>query len=209
MSKYTLEILFTPSQLKEIEEAQLKVIVAKPDNNAATPDVAWQAFDPCENNHIKWEEKYGIFASSTSLEHGAELVQTSKVDLVVEGKDYELLPQGYFQANPLPEGIAGSYYTTNGYRQKQSMVMGLFQAAEVNGIEEDANPTSASPILRGSTMQMTPYTNLKVWLQADLAGGCVVRHITSPQASVKFGGNTFVNRLGYDSESGHFLPFVL
>ena len=52
--------------------------MAKPVNSAiGTPNIAWLSISPLEGNQITWTENYAIYASTTQVQGGASIFQTS------------------------------------------------------------------------------------------------------------------------------------
>jgi hypothetical protein len=203
--QFELELLFTTEQLDTIFPTGSKVILAKPTAQQKSPEVAWQAFSPLESNKVTWEEQYGIYASTTAMEHGVTLTQKSRTAVpAVDGKNYEFKESGAFDP---PEGVEAkhSFFATNNYAHKPCLTIGLFQDAIVNGEEVPGNAISGAEVLRGSQAKMTPYTTVYVWLQSDVESNTVVSHMTSKPTKVTFGGDITEIELAYDSATGLFI----
>jgi len=205
---YTLNINLTKQQVDLFHTTGQNVIVAKPTQGGSS-NVAWQVIRPLEGNHVKWDEQYGIYASTAQIENGAELTQMSQTPYPsMEGKTYPFSSQGTFGV-PTGSGAKGTFYSSNSYENKQGyLTFGLFQAAVVNGETKEGNAISAAPVLQGQDVEMTPYTTLFVWLQSQVFSNTVVTNVTTPKTEVVFGGATPEMSLAYD-DAGHFVPEAL
>ncbi len=201
---YTLNINLTKKQVDLFHLTGQNVVIAKPTRGGAS-NVAWQVFRPLEGNHVKWEEQYGIYASTAKIENGAELTQLSQTGYPAMGsKTYPFLSSGTF-GPPTGSGEPGTFYSVNGYTEQSYLTFGLFQTASVNGQKVVGNAISAAPVLQGANVEMTPYTTLYVWLQSQVVSNTVVTRVSTPKTEVVFGGPTTEISLGYD-DAGHFVP---
>jgi hypothetical protein len=205
MSTFNLKTAFTDDQLEVIHRTGTNVIVAKPSGGTA-PNVAWQVFKPWEDNTLSWTEDYGIYASTASLEHGAELIQLSSIPSPAEsGLVYTLEPSGII-SGPASGGTADSFTLVNKFLYKSSVTVGLYQDAVLNGTEIIGNALSAAPVLLASTSVITPYTTVYIWLQSEVISNTVVTTVTSPMTRLKFGDGIDTISVKYDSLSGKFVP---
>lgn len=201
----TLNLLLSNEQLDTFFTTGSNVILAKPSAESKGPNVAWQSFSPLERNTVAWEEQYGIYASTSAVEHGVTLSQKSQTGSpAAEGKMYPFKESGSFGA-PGGEAEMGSFYATNSYQHQPYLTVGLFQDAIVNGHEVPGNAISAAKVLRGSTAKMTPYTTVYAWVQSDVLSNTVVTHVTAEPTKVVFGGDITDVSLAYDSKSGLFI----
>jgi hypothetical protein len=202
--KFTLKLNFTNDQLEVIAATNSKVIVAKPSNSG--PYVAWQAFDPLNANTLTWEEEYGVYASTASMTHGAELLKLSNTGTLpaTSNKVYVLESSGVI-SGPQDGGELNSFTLVNQYDKNDFMTVGLYQDAIVNGVLVAGNAISAAGTLLASTAVISPYTTLCVWLQSEVDSNTVVTKVASPISLLKFGGKTSEISAHYDRISGKFL----
>lgn len=202
MPKYTLSINLTKEQLNGFYFAGSNIIIAKP-TGEESPNVAWQAFRPMENNTVQWEEKFGIYASTAAIENGALLTKTSRTPFPAAEKSiYKLGANAYFEApTTMKNAEPNTYYAVNGY--ENNLLFGLFQDAIVNGKQVPGNAISAAPVPINNSAEMTPYTILYVWAQSLVVSNTVVTKVTSPMTQVKFGGKISDISLGY--ANGQFI----
>lgn len=201
--EFKLQILFSVEQVENIEKAGLRVILAK-QNPKGEVDVAWQAFSPMSFNKISWQENYGIYATTAGINHGAELKQLSWVPVGAASHKLYILQNSAKIAGPGIGGAANSFALENQYSHKSMMTVGLFQDANVNGVDIVGNACSAAAVLTASTAIMTPHTSVSVWLQSDVESNTVVTTVTSPVSSFKFSDDITSLSIVYDSESGMF-----
>ncbi len=210
MPKYSLTADISDKQLGFLTNSHQSVVVAKPtgeEGKEGNPIVAWQVFRPMENNSLQWEEEYGIYASSTTLTNGAVLDQFSKTGpgAAADGKLYKIEESGGF-STPGETREAGTYYAENLFSKAlESLTVGLFQTATVNGKRIDGNAISAAPVPRRNAAEMTPYTTLYIWTQASIVSNTVLTEVTSPRLEVVFGGPTTDVTVHYDSDQGGFV----
>lgn len=208
MLQFTLNASFSETDLNNIHNTNSSVIVAKP-ADGDEPNVAWLSFRPFPDNQIVWEEQYGIYASNTELQHGAELTQLASTGVpAADDKIYRLLPSGHFGP---PEGVGtkNAFTAINEYNNlpaPASLVFGLYQDASVNGVDIIGNAVSAAPVLFNSTSVMTPFTTVYIWIQSEVQSNTVVTTITSPLTAVTFGGDVSEITLKYNPLGGNFIP---
>lgn len=204
MITYRLDIAFTNDQLETIAATNTRVIVAKP-TSGDEPNVAWQTFNPFQDNSLMWTESYGIYASNTEITHGAQLQQLSNTPIgAATNMEYTLDNAGVIMG-PVDGGSANSFTLINQYNNKDFITAGLFQDANVNGVEIIGNATSAAPVLLASTAVMTPFTTVYIWLQSNINGNTVITEVTSPMTRLTFGGGVNEISVNYNTASGRFL----
>jgi hypothetical protein len=209
MPTYSVKTAFTQDDLTRFAAAGSNVVVAKP-NAGGAPNVAWVVYRPLLQNTMSWEEKYGIYASSTDLtQGGALLTQMSKTDYpAIEARIYPLNVAGFFGASS-PGGSPGSFYAQNNYNnldQKGYLTFGLYQDALVNGTKASGNAVSAAVVNYNFMAEMTPFTTIYLWMQSQVTSNSVLTTVTSPQTSVTFGGSVTDVSLQYDAKTGTFVP---
>jgi hypothetical protein len=201
--EFKLQISFSAEQLENIDKARLRVILAK-QNTGRGVDVAWQAIDPMPFNEIIWQENYGIYASTAGIKHGAVLIPDYWIPVGAASNKLYILTHAGRIAGPGIGGAANSFALENQYDKQPMMTIGLFQDANVNGVDIAGNACSAAPVLLGSIAVMTPDTTISVWLQSDVESNTVVTTVTSPVSNFKFGGDLTAISIEYDSVSGSF-----
>ncbi len=208
MPTFTLNLSFSDIDLQNIYNTGSNIIIAKPSDNGG-PNVAWLSFKPMPSNQVVWTESYGIYASNTALEHGATLTQLASTGVpAADNKIYNLLPPGFFSA---PEGVGtpNAYTAVNqldNLPSPASLVFGLYQDANVNGVDILGSAVSAAPVLFNSTAVMTPYTDVYIWVQSQVESNSVITNITSPMTEATFGGSVSDISLNYNPLGGNFIP---
>jgi hypothetical protein len=208
---FTLNTTFTQDALTMLNATGTNVVVAKPSIGNSAPNVAWIVFQPLPNNQLVWEEQYGIYASTQSIQNGATLTQLAATPFpAAEGLAYTLLPAGFFGPPQASGGSAGSFTALNQFNNLPPsgpgfMTFGLYQNATVNGSAANGNAVSAAGVLYQSTAVMTPFTNVYIWTQSQVKSNTVVTTVTSVQTEVTFGGETTEIDLSYDPTTGQFV----
>lgn len=210
MPTYTLDLSIDAQDLQTIENAGENIIIAKPVNSAAnTPNVAWLSINPLEGNQVVWTEEYAMYASTTSIQSGANIFQTSATSYpALDGICYDLNPSGVFTspvAGPQPVN-PGSYSTLNNYTSLQAMTLGLTQSATTTSGNFTLSPINAQSVPTNQQVIFTPYTTVWVWLQAQVSSGVIITSVYSQVAVVTFGGSVTTQSLTYDSTHGQFEP---
>ncbi|SHM41780.1 hypothetical protein SAMN05444266_10820 [Chitinophaga jiangningensis] len=205
MADYSLNVGFTNDQLQVLYATGTNVVVAKP-SGSGNPNVAWQVFKPLMANQLSWDEQYGLYASTSSVTNGATLSQMSNVPVgAAMNKLYTLQDSGVI-SGPASGGQPNAFSLLNTYSSKDYMTVGLYQNANVNGVDILGNAISAVPVLKMSTAVMTPYTTVYIWLQSQVKSNSVVTTVTSPMTQLNYGGGINSISVAYDSDSGKFLP---
>lgn len=207
MPTYQLTTAFAQQDLSRLYAAGANVVVAKP-NAGGRPNVAWIVFRPLISNVMAWEDKYGIYASSSQIMNGQRLVQMAKTEYpAVEGKIYSLTSAGFF-GPPSTGGSPGAYSAVNEYNNlpKGYLTFGLFQDAQVDGVATRGNAVSATPVIFNSAASVTPFTTVYLWIQSQVMSNTVISNVTSPITEVRFGGAITEVSLMYDPTTGTFVP---
>lgn len=210
MPKFTLKTNFTQDALTMLYATGTNVVVAKPSASDSTPNVAWIVYRPLQGNVMSWEEQYGIYSSTESIQNGVTLTQMSITNFpATDGQVYALGPAGFF-GPPQAGGNSGSYTAVNQYNNLPPvgpgyLTFGLFQNASVNGAAMNGNAVSAAPVPYKSTAVMTPYTTVYIWTQSQVKSNTVVTTVSSVQTKVTFGGSKTEISLSYDPQTGGFV----
>ena len=210
MPTFTLNTTFTQDALTMLYATGTNVVVAKPSSGGSSPNVAWIAFRPLIANGMTWEEKYGIYCSTSGIQNGALLTQMSQAPFPAgDGQKYPLTAAGFF-GPPQTGGSPGSYTATNQYNNLAPngpgfLTFGLFQNANVNGTAMTSNAVSAAPVPYQSTAVMTPFTTIYLWTQSQVVSNTVVTSVTSVQTQVVFGGSITTISLNFDPTTGGFV----
>ncbi len=210
MPSYTLNISIDSDSLKIIRGAQQRIILAKP-VDGGTPNVAWVAFDPFENNAVTWSEEFGVYASTTEIQHGAEIYKMSQTTFPAQDAAYYSFDgsatfAGPFQGTQAPG--RGSYRAINNMPSVdyKSLTFGLQQQARINGRLTAPTPVNAATVLATQQATFTPLTTVYAWLQASLVSATMITDVTGDSSKVVFGGSVFSASLKYDPAAGRFVP---
>jgi hypothetical protein len=210
MPTYTLELSISQTDLETIEGAGENIIVAKPVNSPdGTPNVAWLSIKPLEGNQIVWTEEYAMYASTSQIQSGASIFQTSTTPYPAEdGVCYQFDAHGTFPGQiAAPQPVAGgSYSILNDYTAQKAMTFGLTQSATTTNGNYHLSPLNAQSVPSQQQVVFTPFTTVWVWLETQVSSGVVLTSVFSKVAVVTFGGSATTQALTYDDTHGQFEP---
>jgi hypothetical protein len=184
MSSYSLTIQFTGQDAQAINSANQQVVLVKSVSGTNGTPVAWVTFSPFENNVITWDDNYGVYASTTSVEGGALIVKSSTVNPATMNEIYPF-ESGAFD-NPI-QGTVNTYGIKN--LSPVTYTFGLAQSVTANSNSFDANPMNAAPVLPQETATFTPIETVQVFLGAQISNGAVITNITSGALTVELSNN--------------------
>jgi len=207
--EYTLSLNISKDDLKLIKTTGLNITLAKP-VDAKSPNVIWQAFDPWEDNEVKWEEEYGIYASPLKeYKNGATISRLSSLEPPVQdGKTYKFNTDNMFeQLKNSDNPDKGSYKINNEANEEQYPILtfGLTQGANIHGEDTSSNSLNAALVMAHQSVTFTPITTVYVWLQNSYTSGVVITSISSNFTKVEFGGTSTNQSLTYDASVGMFV----
>lgn len=209
MTTYTLQLQISPADLNHLRAAQMRIILGRPLTSAASPDVAWASIDPLSSTDIHWDEEYGIYASTTSLQQGATIRKISQTHMPAQrGARYVFNPSATF-SGPFPGGGAPDSYTVQNDvppNQYQLLTFGLTQSLMINHMLLDDAPISATPVRARQTTTLTPGSSVLIWLQANLSSGTFMTRIPGNSTTVRYAGGVTSATLRYDPAPGMFVP---
>lgn len=202
MPDYTLNLEINPSDLATIREANQKIIIAKP-VNGGSPNVAWLAFDPFQQNTVEWEENYGMYASLTTVQHGATISRLSTSPYpAAPATSYTFNEYANF-AGPTADSSVGptTFQVVNEMPASQhpSLKFGLMQEAVVNGQTQGTKPLNIASVPAQNTADFTPVVTVFVWLQAHMESSTVITDVSSDHLKVTY---TYDNEITVHYENG-------
>ncbi len=206
---FTLTLNVAPGDLDIINGAQQKIALAKPVGNAKA-DVIWLAFDAFESNTIQWSEEYWLYASTASVtKSGTKITKLSEVQPgpALSGSVYPFSDNATFgTAVKNPDVPTDTFSAVNNmsYGKYPALTFGLSQTAQVNQEIQNRKPISASSVLATQSIQITPYTDIYIWLEGHFQSSTIVTDITGNKAVAKFGGGINEITMTYDGKSGVF-----
>ncbi len=204
MAAYNLTIQLSNEDVHTINAAQQKIVIVKQVGGSSGSPVAWVTFSPFENNLVSWEEKYGVYASTTQVQAGATIQKTSAVNPAKPELFYPF-ETGSFG---FPTGNAGrnNYGVENEYSQQ--FTFGMAQSVTANGSKYDAAPLNAVPVLSNEQATFTPIEIVSVFLHAQFNNGVIISNITSKALDVDLTSEPSVT-IHYSSSQGEFIMGAL
>lgn len=211
MPNYRLQLLIDNDVLPIIKGAGQRITLAKP-VSSGSPNVIWLSIDPFSSTEVSWEEQYGIYASTTAIQQGAEITKLSETDFPAQDGAYYALNwaavfNGPFPGEKVPRGSFGAQNDVP-FNQYPSLTFGLTQNALINQKAADRKPISATPVLATQFAAMTPFTNVYIWLQSTFASETIITTITGQHTVAKFGGDVNNITLKYEPSLGVFVPYT-
>ncbi|OSQ40768.1 hypothetical protein [Thalassospira mesophila] len=206
---FTLTLNVDPADLNIINGAQQKIALAKPVGNSSV-SVIWVAFDPFESNSIQWSEEYWIYASTASTgKNGEKITKLSEVQPgpAMTGSIYTFSDSATF-GQPVKSADVGSgtFAAQNdmSYGKYPCLTFGVSQTAQVNQQIQERKPISANSVLATQQIQVTPYTDVYIWLEGHFESSTIITDVTGKQSVAKFGGGVNEIAMTYDGKSGLF-----
>jgi hypothetical protein len=200
MSTYKLTINLETQDVKDINVAQQRITMVKKVGGSSGSKVAWVSFNPFEHNEVTWDAKYGIYASSTTVQNGSEIYKTSAVNPAICELSYPF-ENGTFSA-PVSGDTPNAYGIKNQYSQQ--FTFGLAQSVTANGCKFDASPLNAVPVLSMQTSTFTPIEKIEVFLHSNFNNGVVISDITSKALELDFTNDQNIT-IRYDKTVGQFV----
>lgn len=201
MPSFELTVQFAAQDAQQVNADSQQVTIVKKVGGASGTPVVWVAFPPFENNQLDWEEQYGIYASTTSVQSGATIQKTSAVNPASSGVIYPF-EQGAFSP---PDGSLAS---PNDYAiqnlSPRGLTFGLAQSVTVNSNPFDANPLNAVPVLTQQKATFTAIEIISVFLHSQFNNGVVISEILGPPLEVDLTGDP-VQTIHYDPAQGKFV----
>lgn len=209
MPDYNVKFLIDNNDLQIIRASGQRLTLAKP-LDAASPNVIWLSIDPFASTDVEWTEEYGIYASTTQVSQGARISKLSESAFPAQdGAYYSFTSAAVFNGPFTGNGVGrGSYGAQNDMPSSSYPVLtfGLTQTALVNQQPAERKPLSATPVLATQFANMTPFTIVYAWLQAQFASETIITQITGKTTKIRLGGGVNEMTLKYDPGLGVFVP---
>jgi hypothetical protein len=176
----------------------VKSVVSNPVASGNLP-VAWINFQPLEENTVSWIENYNIYATTTQLNAGATIVQTSVTGTPVQTGWTYSFAQGQFTG-----AQGGSNLTYNMLNNQGSMFnFGLSQQAMVNNVAVMA-PLSAIPVLTNESASFTPEETVSIFLSNSVNNGVVLSQVASNSLVVQLSSQNASANIGFNDSNNTF-----
>jgi hypothetical protein len=207
MANYQLILNIDPEVIPILRDSGQKIVIAR--SVSGTTELAWVAFNPLPSNKVQWNDQYALYASSTMLRSGAEIVVLAESGFpVLSGASYTFDASMKFSAPDTGRAPPGSYAIQNAtpFTSYPVLTFGLAQAATINGAATRPLPQSAILVLSNTTASFTSMNEVKVWLQSSIRNSTVATPISFPSARVNFDGGVVSAALRYDRRVGVFVP---
>jgi hypothetical protein len=177
----------------------VKSITSSPAESGNLP-VAWLSFSPFMSNSVGWQESYYLYATTTPIEPGATIQETSQTPAPAQEGPIYTFQQGVFTAGP--EGSAPTYNMMNS--QGSALTFGLAQTATVNGDNATA-PVNAVTILNGENASFTPTETVSVFLSSFNTNGSVISHVAGNALVIELTSQEPVAHVSFNDANGQFI----
>ena len=202
MASYKLTITLNAQDVHSINAAKQKIIIVKEvavnsDSDAEASQVAWLSFSPFEYNEITWEAEYGIYASTTQHQAGANILKSSSIHPASSGVIYPF-ETGAFDKHSGVVGI-NNYGIEN--RHDEDFTFGMAQSAKVNGTTYHAAPLNAVTVLSQEQAIFTPIEKLSIFLNGKFDNGVIISSVRNKALKVDLTSTPFL-AINYDKENG-------
>jgi hypothetical protein len=145
---YKLALEIDDEDLVILKAAQQNIIIAKP-VGGGSPNVAWLTIDPFPNNTIVWTEVYGLYASHSSVQAGAQIYKLANVAVAHDANTYPFQATNTFgpasSVPPVPNGT----FAINNRNDNQLypfLTFGLTQSATIGSTKVKNAPISAATV---------------------------------------------------------------
>ena len=178
MPVYQLNIQIDEQGLNTLIQAGQLVTIVK-SAGGGTP-VVWVTFNPMMMNTVTWTEQYSVYASTTQIQDGAQII-TQSTQPAVGGNTYTL-SGGQFD-NGQPGLPATQFGVTNNDPNfsvggNQMVTSGLYQGAIVNG-GSTASPLNAVGIPYQQSGTFAPSEQVQVFASYYQNNGLVISSVSA------------------------------
>jgi hypothetical protein len=209
MPTYQLNLSFTNGGLDTLQSANQQVAIVKSVNSSVTSSsnspVIWVAFKPMNGNTVTWDEEYSVYASTTNVVNGAQII-TNSTTPATSGNSYAFLPAGHF--GPSTSNVSNVEYGVKNQSQFTigpiaMITSGLFQAANVNGTAT-GSPLNATPVPRQEQATFTPIEKVQIFVTSYENNGLVISEVTSQALTVDLTSQP-TQSVYYDATANQFV----
>ena len=197
---YQIVTFIDANGLQRILSAGQKVALVKTVKGSASPGnlpVAWIAFSPLIRSEVMWQADYDIYATTTQLQPGAEIIETSRTSGARPGSIYTF-QNGQFTGDP---GSGDSYTVRN--EQPGGFNFGLTQQANVDG-RSIMSPVNAVPVLQSQQVSLIPEETVSVFLTSFGNSGVILSSVPGNALEVNLTAQNPTATLQYSQATGSF-----
>jgi hypothetical protein len=162
--------------------------------------VAWQAFQPYEQNSVNWTDSYFLCTTTTPLEKNAVIVIGSETgEPAVPGWTYAFA-QGQLKGSP---GIGSDFIVSN-QTQEGSFSFCQGQSATVNDTVSALAPLNAVPVLYNEQAFFTPEETVAIFLSSCRDNGTVIPQTPSNALVIALSNASPAADVGFDDLNNTF-----
>ncbi len=162
--------------------------------------VAWQVFQPIENNTVSWIESYSLYATTVPLNNGNVLTLDAVTAApAIPGFIYTF-SGGPLQGAPGKDGM----FNLSNEMGSGSYSFGLAQSATVNNQPTPLAPLNATPMLFNQTAQFTPPTTVAIFLSTCTSNGTVIPGISANALVIPLSSASSTVNVGFNDDANTF-----
>lgn len=205
MAQHTLTLTFTDDQLKNLDARGLQVVLLQGTAAAQPLPVAWIVFAPFPNNIVTWQDAYGLYAASGSVQQGSVLDALDSTPRTAENWAYAFTADGYLQAQPATPP-PHTYQVVNNCQKESRFVFGLTQDVTVDEQLMPGAFVSATAVGPNMTISLVPPAQYGLVLAWGVQPGQLLTPALQPVTQFTFpSGQTALSML-YNDTTGLFEP---
>jgi hypothetical protein len=162
--------------------------------------VAWQAFQPGEQNSVTWTGSYFLCATTTPLEENSVIAIGSVTSAAaVPGWTYTLA-QGQLAGSP----GTGSGFIVSNQTPEGSFSFCMAQSATVNGVASALAPLNAAPVLYNEQAFFTPEETVSIFLSSCSSNGTVIPQTPGNALVITLSSASPTANVGFDDRNNTF-----
>ena len=196
---YQLNLSIDQTGLQNIYNANQSVTIAK--SGAGNTPIAWLTFQPFQTNLVSWMPNYYFYASGVTEQAGANILVNSITSSPAQLGWTYVLAEGFFTGT---SGTGATYNATNQQSSRSSMLLGLAQSANINGVTVSNSPFSAAITLLNQTASFTPIETVSLFLSSYTGNGVFLSQVPSNALTVAFTAQAPVANVGYNDQTNTF-----
>lgn len=179
-------------------------VISSADGPPAPLPVAWLAFMPLEQNTIKWDQSYFIYATTTLSQAGAQINLISQTQSPVQPGILNTLENGFFSS--APGGIPPTSFDASNQESGFPILgFGLAQQATMNnGVALPLSPLNMVPVLFNEQVSFIAEVTLSIFLSTAQNNGTVLSSIASGALQFTLTSANPTISLGFDDTTNTF-----
>ena len=207
MAIFKLIVQVSPQDREGALKGQ-KLILTKASQDGSG-NTSWVATKPFGVTTISWEQKYGVYASTTEIKEGATINRLSSKPGIGDSGDaknkmlYNFTDDAVFVEGELSLSN-NNYGSKNSYSDLQFLTMGVMQQADVNGTKV-MNPINALTVPRGQNYQSEPIEKVTLFASKTIGSETIISTISTDTFDAVYRDGKTEITCHYDNNLGKFI----